>query len=86
MQHYRYTHTRYTADKGTVLAHDVGTASGLTAEEVKHRIIGRFALQAWNSWICCTRWHAPADTRLDSPMPLYRFTYLETPARGLGDL
>ena len=52
MQHYRYTHTRYTADKGTVLAHDVGTASGLTAEEVKHRVIGRFALQAWNSWIC----------------------------------
>ena len=28
------------------------------------------------------RRHAPADTRLDSPMPLYRFTYLETHARG----
>ena len=77
MQHYRYTHTRYTADKGTVLAHDVGTASGLTAEEVKHRIIGRFCTPSVEFVDMPTRRHAPADTRLDSPMPLYRFTYLE---------
>lgn len=48
---YRYTHKRL-GDHDRIITYNCGNITGHTAKEIKHRLVKRFGLQAWESWTC----------------------------------
>ena len=50
---YQFTQTRYD-EHDSVILHEVGEVEGYTEKQIKHSLVRRCGLQAWESWTCLT--------------------------------